>query len=329
MVGSSAASSQTKLTKVGIRALVDRPRLAALTAIDNRAGILAIATTWLGIAALIGVAIWLNTWWASALAILFVAGRQHAMLVMMHDAAHNMLLGHREMNDLASNVTLSMPLFISTSLYRRHHMAHHRYTNTADDPDLQETERPATRAGFLLALGSDLIGLRSLYLLRSVDTFGVSAIYKKKNAELRGIKRERWLFAAFAAVVAVVLTVANGWLYYLLYWFVPMWFVLPALLRIRAVAEHAGRTDEGLLGHARSVDPNLLERALIAPMNIGLHLEHHLFSDVPFYRLHHISAVLRENPALAGRISRTRGYIFGSKSVLGELYGAASRTVTS
>ncbi|MCO5060337.1 MAG: fatty acid desaturase family protein [Rhizobiaceae bacterium] len=326
MSGSSTTEIPAPFNATRIRGMVSKEELNQLTSVSTLASVIAIGANWLAIGCLIGGAIWIGTWWAAAIAVILVAGRQHSMLVLMHDASHRLLFRHRDANDVVSNLFLSFPLFVSTALYRRHHLAHHRYTNTDDDPDLLDTEIPATLTGFLASLAGDLIGLRSLRMLGSIDTFGATAIYKKKNDGVTGIGRERVLFAVFVAVVAAVLTFTGTWWAYGLYWFVPMWFVLPAILHIRAVSEHAGRTEAEYLGHARSVKPNLVEKALISPMNINLHLEHHLFPDVPFHRLGRVSRLIDRHPQLAGDVRRNQGYLFGRASVLGELYGRGEIT---
>ncbi len=320
MSGSEAKTGGPPLDAIAVRNLLDREELGRLAHANPQIALLTIAGNWLAIAALIAAAVWLDNMAATLIAIVFIAGRQHAMLVLMHDGAHRLLFRRRQADETVSNIFLSFPLFISTALYRRHHLEHHRSTNTDDDPDLMDAEVPPTRSGFLLSLAGDLIGLRSLRMLKSVGTFGVTAIYSSENSNWRGIGQERILFPVFAAVVLALLTLTSGFWNYLTYWFVPMWFVLPALLHIRAVAEHAGRVDGGPLEFARTVKPGPLERALIAPLNINLHLEHHLFPDVPFYRLGSISRFLETHPALRGRVRRNQGYLFGRESVLGELY---------
>lgn len=333
MTGSSRTVSgrEAPFNAAKVRSMVPRDELARLTTVSAATSVAAIGANWLVIICLVTGAIWLGTWWAAVIAIVFIAGRQHSMLVLMHDAAHRLLFRHRDANDVASNLFLSFPLFVSTGLYRRHHLAHHRHTNTDDDPDLLDTEIPPTLGGFLASIAGDLVGLRSLRMLGSIDTFGATAIYKARNGGVAGIRLERWMFAGFISLLAFTLTVTGTWWVYGLFWFIPMWFVLPAILHIRAVSEHAGRTEADYLGHARSVRPTLLEKAIISPMNINLHLEHHLFPDVPFHRLDRVARLLDSNPRVEGAIRRNRGYLFGRESVLGELYantaapGAAAR----
>src|SRR5208282_6527815 len=70
-------------------------------------------------------------------AVAFIASRQHALLVLMHDGVHYRLLRNRRLNDWMSEVMLAWPHFVSARQYRKNHFAHHRYLNTAQDPDLK------------------------------------------------------------------------------------------------------------------------------------------------------------------------------------------------
>jgi len=70
-------------------------------------------------------------------AVVFIASRQHALLVLMHDGVHYRLLPNRRLNDWLSEVVLAWPHLVSARQYRKNHFAHHRHLNTAQDPDLK------------------------------------------------------------------------------------------------------------------------------------------------------------------------------------------------
>lgn len=59
------------------------------------------------------------------------------------------------------------------------------------------------------------------------------------------------------------------------------------VLYVRAIAEHFISEDGGSssLACSRSMDYSPLERIVFAPLNVGYHLEHHLYPSVPFYRM--------------------------------------------
>ncbi len=280
------------------------------------AGLSQLVLQWLLIVATAAAAQLIHAWPATVLAIVFIGTRQHALLVLMHDAAHYLLVRERRLNDLMSNLSLSFPLLISTSCYRDHHMAHHRHLNTPSDPDYVDAFSPASRGELLRLLLCDVSGLSTLKSLRSVDQFGVFALWGSSAASRRA---ERLLFLGFCAAVALAIAASGVGQLLLTWWLAPMVFVLPLLLRVRSLGEHAGLLPEAHIRPARSIAVRPLERLLVAPCSIGRHLEHHLFPKVPNYRLERLSQRLRQL-ASGPPMKQTGGYAFGPASVLGELF---------
>ncbi|MCP1120859.1 fatty acid desaturase family protein [Robbsia andropogonis] len=278
-----------------------------------------ISVQWLVIVIAIVIASAADSTALTIIALVVIATRQHALLVLMHDAAHYLISRHKRGNDLCASFLLTFPLTISTSRYRAHHLAHHRNLNTAADPDYADAFAPATRGQLWLALLRDVTGLSTLQSLRSIDSFGVFGLFQQRDASNRA---ERSWFIVFIATVCVVATCCHLWFDVLLYWIAPMVFFLPPILRIRSLSEHAGLANEPVSRDARSVSPGWFERALFAPCNINRHWEHHLFPQVPSYRLHELSRRLAERLPEVAAGQPTRGYLIGSASMLAELYHA-------
>ena len=108
-------------------------------------------------------------------------------------------------------------------------------------------------------------------------------------------------FAFFAA--------AGLWWVWLLLWLLPMATWLPLVTRIRNIAEHAlvGRDQADPLRQARTTHANLVERALLAPYWVNYHLEHHLFTQVPCWKLPQAHALLQRRGVTA-RMEVQPGY---------------------
>jgi fatty acid desaturase len=93
------------------------------------------------------------------------------------------------------------------------------------------------------------------------------------------------------AVLLGVFWMAGHPLHYLLLWLLPLATVLQVLLRLRGLADHAGLPeplpDQPLpqFRRTRSVRSNPFTRFVLAPLNVGYHLEHHLFAGIPWYHL--------------------------------------------
>ena len=175
----------------------------------------AIAEEWAGIALAIGAAHLIG--WAALLpAVLFIGARQHALMVIAHDASHYRLLPDRRWNDWVGNLFLAWPMFVSVEGFRHFHGPHHRFLNGEGDGNRQlwgthdaagavaaewRYPKPAAEvAARLLWRGSGLTGLR--WLLRGVigGTLAPLAPLEVRLARL-----------VFMAEVAAVLTAAGAW----------------------------------------------------------------------------------------------------------------------
>ena len=80
-------------------------------------------------------------------AIAIIGGRQLGFAILMHEAAHRILLRDRRWNDWVGNWLCAYPVYLDVYPYRNYHLKHHAKTWTADDPDLPlVTPFPVTRA---------------------------------------------------------------------------------------------------------------------------------------------------------------------------------------
>ena len=154
------------------------------------------------------------------LAVIFIGARQHALLVLGHDASHFRTLPTRWQNDLFANLFLMWPTFASVEGFRKFHGTHHQYINLPDDgnrhiwrthdaagelaPDWQF---PKTRAGLVLVLlrrAAFLTGM--LWIVR-----GLVGMFL--------IASPRWMLAtqlAFYGAVVAALTYFGAWYAFLL-----------------------------------------------------------------------------------------------------------------
>lgn len=280
----------------------------------------AILTQWAAIGLAAAVAIWCGQWWSYLPAIVVIATRQHALLVLMHDGAHRLLARRRFVNDLASDLFLAFPLFVSTTLYRNHHFLHHRFLNSDADPDVADSRESHTRVGWLLVFLADIGGRGFMKVLRSGSDFSMLSFLTGGDRERRLVPAWQFVsFAAFWIAVAVSLTLLDGWIQFLLLWVLPMFTVLSLILHVRAVAEHAGCDSVPTIGGTRTVIPGVLERLLFAPVNVNYHLAHHLFPGVPGTKLGQLHARLCEDDRFGREAHVTRGYFLGKRSVLAEI----------
>lgn len=248
--------------------------------------------------------IWLTQayfhWWLYPLAVVVIGSRQHAMVVLMHEASHEGLFNHKALNDLVGEVVLAWPFLISMRGYRDNHIAHHRHLNSTDDPDWIRYKAPgaAERADWtyprpsgsvVKLLAMDLLGLNVAEQFRRGARLAKPRDHRsaedKQRARDNPVKLPRsWVRARWAIRIgcAIAFTVTGTWLGFLLYWVVPLFTMLKMCVRIRQLAGHfAVYGGEGL----RTTLANPLERFLVSPHHIGFHAEHHLYPFVPWHDL--------------------------------------------
>lgn len=255
--------------------------------------------------------------------LLLLAGAQHAMLVLMHDAAHGRLFRNRRINDAVSNLFLSWPLLVSTESYRRAHMAHHKHLNTADDPDYRRKAGlkiwtfPKSRKAWAGCIALHVLGVGTWDLIKQL-TNGQNARQSterhpsEKNAAHYAKAAARGTY--YVAVISLVLLLVDASV--LALWFLAAFWMLPTLLYIRSVAEHFGLSMKDELSSSRNVHACWLTRLTLAPFNVNFHLDHHLFPGVPWHRLPELHALLGNVPAYRARSRMTTGYLSMSSGAL-------------
>jgi fatty acid desaturase len=288
-----------------------RDVVRALSQVSAWRGLAHVAGEWLAIAGAVALCERCFHPLLYVVTVMWIGARQHALLILMHEAAHGRLLPWRRANDGVGAAALAWPVFLCLATYRRTHLAHHRHLRTDADPDFVYQRQkwffmfPRTRgelARRLLATVSGLATLETLRVMRGLNQRGATTTVP-------------WPRVAFYAATAVLLTALGGWRLLAIYWLVPIVTWLRTITYVRAVAEHHGLDD----AHpSRTTLPTRLEALFVAPKHVGYHLDHHLYPSVPFYRLPALHRALLGQPDYARRAHITRGYL----GVLRECTGA-------
>lgn len=154
-------------TRTRVTQLFSREEIRQLTLRSDWRGAWAVASTWAVIGATFtGVAVSWDylPWWGKLLicvaALVILAGRQLALAILMHDAAHSSLFKTPWLNDYLVDWLCAKPIWNDLHKYRPYHVRHHAKTSTADDPDLSLVAGfPTTRASLMRKFMRDISGI--------------------------------------------------------------------------------------------------------------------------------------------------------------------------
>lgn len=303
-----------------VRKILSSTEIRELTRRSNLRGVWAIGSTWAVIAATFAaLARWPHPA-MFALAVIVLGGRQLALAILMHEAAHRTLFANRFANDVITDWFCARPTHGNVEKYRKHHLQHHAYTSTDKDPDLAlVTPFPTTRRSLARKFARDLFGATGLkrnvgLLMMDCEMLGYTVAGDAKRLPRNGrstldyvragIRNGAGFFVTNAAILGALALAGHAWVFWA--WVVADLTTFNLFVRIRSLAEHActERTTDPY-ANTRTARAGLLARMTVAPVRVNYHLEHHLLVAVPYYRLPKLHALLRER----GAVREAPGYL--------------------
>ena len=248
-------------------------------------------------------------WATYPLVALFIASRQHALLVLMHECAHRRASDSRLWNDILGEA-IAWPMLMTMRGYRRHHNAHHvaENLNTLRDPDFARKQNASWKFPMKRSTLRRML-LRDLFLLNTLELVQEARDAKNNHIETRA---DAWVMAgriAFMVASVIALSVWGAWSGYFLLWLLPTLTFLKAIFRIRSIVDHFGLKSVELTEQTRTVLAPWWERFLIAPCNIGVHHVHHAYAAIPYYRLKEAHAVMSANADYRARVRVSKSYL--------------------
>jgi fatty acid desaturase len=261
--------------------------MASVRARSDIKGFGSVAHAW----AVIAVSMALYAWWPNPLtfviAVILIGGRQLGLAILMHDAAHGVLMRTKAWNDPVSQWLCAYPVFNDTIRYRHYHLVHHRNTQQPDDPDIGlSAPFPITRQSFWRKMIRDITGQTGVKQRRAQ----IRAALGKPGepfAKRFDTFRDRLGGPIIANLVLLaILTAVGKPHYYLMFWILPLLTWQQVITRVRNIAEHAIVPDNNdPFRNARTTYASWLERAVLAPYWVNYHVDHHLLMYVPCYNL--------------------------------------------
>ncbi len=273
-------------------------QLKNLYALDTLRSLAPVAGTWALIFGAIAAAILSHSLVVWILAAIVVGRSQHALAVLMHDAAHFRMLESRPFNDFVGQWLCAFPIASNLYSYRKVHLRHHRYLLTDRDPDLSLSRGyPVSWESFRRKLFRDATGVSSLVMRGYLDVengrhkFTLRKLLRSVTPEILARR------IAVALFVAALFYFGYGWAFIAL-WIAPLLIVYQVILRVRGVLEHAAVPDasDGLRNARTIVSRNPILRFLLNPHHVAYHLEHHLYPAVPHYNLPGLHDALKTDP---------------------------------
>jgi fatty acid desaturase len=289
-----------------------------LNRVSNTKAAWSITRQWFSIITAIAFAKFLGTWWSYAVAIIVISTRQHALGIIMHEATHWRLFSNKWSNDFFGNTLCAFPLNMVVSRYRSEHLPHHRYNMTDEDPYKREwTEDPhwhwpKTKGQVFWLFFKDLLNLNMGHLGPTLFRWSPWANhFSTKSAPQILTRTERLSLYGFIFTVGTTVVLTNTAVDLLLLWMLPMSTLTVIYVRARSSVEHINLPCTHEFNSTRHVDANLLEKLTIAPLNINIHIAHHLFPGVPQYNLPAFHQLLLHYPKYKQE-SRIYDSYFGS-----------------
>lgn len=301
------------------RNLFSAEQIRELTTRSDWRGLWAVVSVWIAIGLTLGV----MALWPNPLTILFgtwvLAGRQLALAILQHEAAHGTLFKTRALNDSLGDWVCARPIWLDMHKYRAHHIKHHAHTGLTGDPDLSlSAPFPVTRRSLARKLLRDISGYTGLKVMLGHVLMAAGIIRWTVANDIERLPPD-----GRSGVQRVLLTLRNlgptllihALLFGLLWslgqaWLFGIWMLaylapFALLLRLRSLAEHAcTEAVDDAFRNTRTTHANWIARMTVAPMCVNYHIEHHFMASVPYYRLPQLHRLLRER----GVMQVTPGY---------------------
>src|SRR5271169_1963297 len=209
---------------------VARPELRRdLRRISDARNAVTVVSVWAYVVGLVTAAVWVDTWWAFAVAFVVMGPIYVRFAILMHEAAHKLLFTNKRVNDWVGTWLIAYPAFTPIQLYRRGHFSHHREEFGPEEPDIAfyggyRCDR-ATLRRRLLRDATGISGWKNFVaLLKAVRVRAARRVV----CSILGVQMALW-------AISWALT-GRVWLYPLLWWlpWMTQWRVLN---RLRSIAE--------------------------------------------------------------------------------------------
>ncbi len=268
--------------------------MAEVRARSDVTGMLCVIHAWV----VIGAAMALYALWPNPLtfivAVIAIGSRQLGLAILMHDAAHGVLMKTRALIEWVGQWLLAYPTMADMISYRHYHLVHHRSTQQADDPDLGLSAKfPITPGSFRRKMIRDLTGQTGFKQRKAQFLRAWGDPARPFGARLKTFWTRIGRQYSVQLILLALMTAFGKPHYFLMFWLLPNLTWQMAITRVRNIAEHAMVPDnDDVFRNARTTYASWWVRALVAPYWVNYHVDHHLLFYVPCYNLPRLHALL-------------------------------------
>jgi fatty acid desaturase len=200
----------------------------------------------------------------------------------LHECIHKTAFKNKKLNEIIGFI-IGFIILRSFLNARFRHMAHHTFTQHPEkDPD--KVNFPRGYFDYFKHITSITIWIRIVdnlirHSLGKINKFEDEYIPQSGKKLL--IKETRLMFLGYLLVLIYSLYLNS--IFFLVYWLIPRMLGEPFVRLVRMV-EHTGKDETpDMIHNTRTSFPSKLLKFLY--WNMPYHLEHHLYANVPFYRL--------------------------------------------
>jgi len=283
---------------------------------DNLYGTYQYLRVYAAIALLFALNAYFDNWGFTLVAIVLMAGRQHSLYILNHDASHYGLFKTRSANKWAATIFSNFVMFHHPSAWsfvqwQRVHYFHHRELFTQGDPNYVDrkvngdTEHRMTISRIIWnCLKSAFLSPIKFFILNEeyVTQKGIGAHKEKINhihalfygfPEDAAMNAEKYARIMFFIVALTLIAHYQLWPSFILLWIVPMYTIFPMILTFMDLTEHRWAepsTSPNL--NSRAISYGFFSKLLISFLPRGLHREHHLYPRVASFNLPKLSKLL-------------------------------------
>jgi fatty acid desaturase len=286
------SASNEKLWREQFDALVSAEQLAAFSRQSLTDSVGAMVVLWVEVAVLLALADLLPRLplaWAVPLGIVLVVLlglRMNAFGVILHEGSHGLLARSRRLNDRLCNWGVAFWTINSVEEYRPTHRLHHRYLGQERDPDRNFYLVPARRGALTGLLLQDLLGVTAFRRATS----RISGTSQESGAPASLLARPQLLVGKFVTQVIIlgqfllIQGIPRGFLFYAVFWLVPIICMYPMILRLKTITEHFDpglRDPSKVRWTARTSCASWLQNHLVGA-RMEYHFEHHVIPTIPY-----------------------------------------------